>query len=277
MLDIAVHKKEVEQTVFFLRERIFRKPDIVIVLGTGLGALADSLDVDFSLSYPDIPNFPVSSVESHAGKLIFGKLAGRSVAILQGRCHYYEGYSARELTLPIRVLSLLGARILMVTNAAGGINSRLEPGSIMIIEDHINLIPDNPLRGPNVDEWGPRFPDLSQPYDRKLITVAGKIAARLAPAKIVTGVYMAVPGPSMETPAETRFFRNSGADAVGMSSVPEVIVANHAGMKVVGLSAIANVNDPDDFKPITMEDVVRRAGEIEPLLLELVRKIISSI
>jgi purine-nucleoside phosphorylase len=277
MIDIARHKQQVEETVAFLQERIYRKPEIVIVLGTGLSGLADCLDVDLVFSYGDIPHFPVSTVESHAGNLLFGKLNNRAVAILQGRFHYYEGYSTRELTFPVRVLSLLGAKILLATNAAGGLNPSFEPGSIMVVEDHINFIPDNPLRGPNVDEWGPRFPDLSEPYDKKLIAVARECAEKLALERVASGVYAAIPGPSLETPAETRFFRSSGADAVGMSSVPEVIVAIHAGMKVLCLSAIANVNDPDNFQSITLEDVVRKAGEIEPALLALIKEILGEL
>ncbi len=277
MIDIALHKQQVEETVAFLQERICRKPEIVIVLGTGLSGLVDCLDVDVVFSCGDIPHFPVSTVESHAGNLVFGKLNGKAVAILQGRFHYYEGYSARQVAFPVRVLSLLGAGILLATNAAGGLNPSFEPGSIMIVEDHLNFIPDNPLRGPNVAEWGPRFPDLSEPYDKKLIAVARKCAAELGLQRVESGVYAAIAGPSLETPAETRFLRSNGADAVGMSSVPEIIVAIHAGMKVLCLSVIANVNDPDNFQPITLEDIVRKAGEAGPALLVLIKEILAEL
>jgi purine-nucleoside phosphorylase len=199
------------------------------------------------------------------------------VAVLQGRFHYYEGYSTKELTFPLRALSLLGTEILVVTNAAGGLDTRFSPGTIMVIRDHLNFIPDNPLRGENIEAWGPRFPDLSEPYDRNLIDVTMQCAKKLKLANVTKGVYVAIPGPSLETPAETRFLRNAGADAVGMSSVPEVIVAKHAGMKVLGLSAVANVNDPDNFAPILLDEIIQAAQKIEPDLQQLIREVLRTI
>ncbi len=272
MREMPDYKAKVEDAVSFLKGRIKRPPAVVIILGTGLGSLIDSMEVDVQLPYQDIPHFPQSTVPGHHGNLVFGTLSGRDVAVLQGRFHYYEGYSTRELTLPLRVLSLLGADILVLTNAAGGLNPDYTPGTIMVIRDHLNFIGENPLRGANIEEWGPRFPDLSEPYDRALMGAAMGSAEKIHLTNVTSGVYVAIPGPSLETPAETRFLRSAGADAVGMSSVPEVIVAKHAGMRVLALSAIANVNDPDNFVPIMLDDIIRAAGEIEPLLQELVRE-----
>jgi purine-nucleoside phosphorylase len=268
------YKNKVDETVNFLKGKIKKTPSVVIILGTGLGGLIDSIEVDTLLPYEQIPHFPQSTVEGHKGNLIFGKLRGKDVAVLQGRFHYYEGYSTRELTLPLRTISLLGAQTLVVTNAAGGLDTNFTPGTIMIIRDHLNFIGENPLRGENVDAWGPRFPDLSEPYNKKLISVTMQCAEKLDMANVTTGVYVAIPGPSLETPAETKFLRNAGADAVGMSSVPEVIVAKHAGMKVLGLSAVANVNDPDNFSPILLDDIIKVAQEIEPRLQELIKEVL---
>jgi len=277
MISIEDYKNRVNDTVSFLKERMKQAPSVVIILGTGLGGLVDSIEVDTLLPYEKVPNFPRSTVEGHRGNLILGKLNGKDVAVLQGRFHYYEGYSTRELTFPLRVLSLLGAETLILTNAAGGLDTGFNPGTIMAIRDHLNFIGENPLRGENVDAWGPRFPDLSEPYDTKLLDLTMQCAEKLHMTNVTTGVYAAIPGPSLETPAETRFLRNAGADAVGMSSVPEVIVAKHAGMKVLGLSAVANVNDPDNFVPILLDDIIKAAQEIEPGLQELIKEIIRAI
>jgi len=277
MISIEDYKNKVNETVSFLKEKIKRKPSVVIILGTGLGGLIDSIEVDTLLPYEQIPHFPRSTVESHQGNLIFGKLSGKDVVVLQGRFHYYEGYSTRDLTFPLRTISLLGAETLVVTNAAGGLDTSFSPGTIMIIRDHLNFIGENPLRGENVDAWGPRFPDLSEPYDRKLIDLTLQCAENLRITNVIAGVYAAIPGPSLETPAETKFLRSTGADAVGMSSVPEVIVAKHAGMRVLGLSAIANVNDPNNFAPIILNDIIKAAQEIEPALQELIKKVLNLI
>ena len=270
-------KQKVDGAVGFLRERMPERPEIVLVLGTGLSGLAERIDSPVVLPYAEIPNFPKATVASHAGNLIFGRLCSKPVAVLQGRFHYYEGYSARELTMPIRALALLGAKTLIVSNSAGGLNPAFSPGTVMVVRDHLNFIPDNPLRGSNIDAWGPRFPDLSAPYDRRLIDTALSCAAREQIAQVATGVYVAIPGPSLETPAETRYLRQCGADAVGMSTVPEVIVAIHAGMRVLGLSVVANVNDPDNLKPIILEEIIaetkRAEGRLSQLLLAILPEI----
>ena len=277
MISIEDYKYKVDETVSFLKEKMKRAPSVVIILGTGLGGLIDSIEIDTLLPYEEIPYFPRSTVEGHQGNLIFGNLNGKDIAVLQGRFHYYEGYSTRELTFPLRTLSLLGAKTLVVTNAAGGLDPGFVPGTIMVIRDHLNFIGENPLRGENVDAWGGRFPDLSEPYDRKLIAVTLQCAEKLHMTNVTTGVYVAIPGPSLETPAETRFLRLAGADAVGMSSVPEVIVAKHAGMKVLGLSAVANINDPDNFIPIMLDDIIKAAQKIEPDMQELIKEVLSVI
>ena len=268
------YQLQVEKAVAYLGARIPESPEIVIALGTGLGSLADLVESPLVIPYAEIPSFPQAQVVSHAGNLVFGKLAGRSVVILQGRCHYYEGYSTRELTLPLRVMALLGADSLVVANAAGGLNPDFAVGSLMIIRDHINLIPDNPLRGANNDAWGPRFPDLSAAYDKELIGLVRCGAERLGIANLTTGVYGAISGPSLETPAETRYLRDCGIDAIGMSTVPEVIVARHASMRVLGLSVIANINDPDHFQPIILEDVIARTEQVVGQLTTLITEVI---
>jgi len=277
MIDMADYKDKVEEAVSFLKDRIKDEPAVVIILGTGLGGLIESMKVGTLLPYEEIPGFPRSTVPGHRGNLFFGSLSGKNVAVLQGRFHFYEGYSTRDLTFPLRVLSLLGAEILIVTNAAGGLDTSCSPGTIMIIRDHLNFIGENPLRGPNVEEWGPRFPDLSEPYDKNLIETALACAEKLHLGNVTTGVYVAIPGPSLETPAETRFLRGAGADGVGMSSVPEVIIAKHAGMRVLGLSVVANVNDPDNFVPILLDDIIKAAQEIEPALQKLIKEVLKAL
>ncbi|MDH4320167.1 MAG: purine-nucleoside phosphorylase [Desulfobulbaceae bacterium] len=277
MNEMETYRQRVEEAVRFLEERFRERPEIILIMGTGLGGLADHLDNPQTIAYADIPHFPRSTVASHAGNLLFGALGGKRVAALQGRFHYYEGYSARELTFPVRVLSLLGAGILVVSNAAGGLNPAYAPGSLMILRDHLNLIPDNPLRGINIDAWGPRFPDLSATYDPALIDKIMACAAKLGLANMECGVYVAIPGPSLETPAETRYLRQIGADAVGMSTVPEVIVAKHAGLKVLGVSVVSNVNDPDNQQPILLEEIIaqteRTAARLVRLLLEFFKEL----
>lgn len=275
MIDIAGHRGKVEEALGYLRDRIAEPPEIVVSLGTGLSSLAHSLTVSLTIPYGDIPHFPVSTVASHMGNLVLGRIGHRPLAILQGRVHCYEGYSAREVAFPVRVLSLLGCRTAIVTNASGGLNPAYAPGSIMVLTDHINLLGDNPLRGPNIDEWGPRFPDLSRPYDPELVQIALRAAQKLGLEKIETGAYVCIPGPSLETPAETRFLRQCGGDAVGMSSIPEILVALHAGMKVLGLSVVANVNDPDNLQPILLDDIIRTARRTEPILQKLIAEIIA--
>lgn len=265
----------VEETVAFLSEKLPFTPRTVIQLGTGLGNFAGRVKAELVLPYRDIPNFPESTVESHQGNLIIGHLNKEPVAVLQGRFHFYEGYSTRDVTFPIRTLSLLGAKLLVITNAAGGLNPIFAPGSIMVMRDHINFLGENPLRGPNNENWGPRFPDLSVPYHPGLIKLALDSASQCTIQNVVSGVYACIPGPSLETPAETRWLREAGGDGVGMSSVPEAIVALHAGMHVLGLSVISNVNDPDNFQPIILEDILKAAAEAGPRLENLLSEISS--
>jgi len=268
--------KKVEETYQFLKEKVSLSPDIVITLGTGLSSLGEKVKKVKTFPYKEIPNFPVSTVETHKGELIFGFLENKKVAVLQGRFHYYEGYSTKELTFPLRVLTLFKPKIYIVSNAAGGLNLTFKSGDIMIIKDHINLIPDNPLRGINNEKWGPRFPDMSKAYDLELRELFKKVAQKLN-EEIKEGVYVAIPGPSLETPAETKFLKIIGADAVGMSTVPEVIVAVHAGLKVLGISIISNVNDPDNFKPILFSEVVEQSKKTEKRLEKLIRAFIREL
>lgn len=271
------YQQQVEECVRFIRERAPFTPEIIIQLGTGLGNFAEKVQPELILPYAELPHFPQSTVTSHSGNLIFGRISGKNTVVLQGRFHYYEGYSSKEVAFPIRVLSLLGAKTLIVTNAAGGLNPLFHAGSIMVFRDHLNFLGENPLRGANVDAWGPRFPDFSTPYHPGLIKTALDSATYCKIANVISGVYVCIPGPSLETPAETRWLRESGADAVGMSSVPEIIVARHAGMDVLGLSVVSNVNDPDNFEAIILEDIIATAEAMEPKLEKLIIEICKRI
>lgn len=279
MPDMVEYKKQVDECVACLQQEAPFIPEIVVQLGTGLGDFADSLQTEAVFSYRDLPHFPESTVSSHSGKLLFAEIKGKKAAVLQGRFHFYEGYSTKEVAFPIRVLSLLGAKTLILTNAAGGLNPLFKPGSIMVFRDHLNFLGENPLRGENIDEWGPRFPDLSTPYHPELIKIALDSGGRCKIQNVISGVYVCIPGPSLETPAETRWLRESGADAVGMSSIPEAIVAIHAGMQVLGLSVVSNINDPDDFQPIILKDIIAAAkaagSDLGRLILEIVPQIHS--
>jgi purine-nucleoside phosphorylase len=271
--DVNRYRNQVEECAAFLRDRYAFSPQTIFQLGTGLGTVAEQVNSVHIIPYTDIPHFPQSTVAGHSGNLLLGYLHDHPVAVLQGRFHYYEGYSTKEVTFPIRVLTLLGAKTLLITNAAGGLNPLFAAGSIMVIRDHLNFLGENPLRGENVESWGPRFPDLSCPYDPGLMKIALDSAQHLGMNGVVTGVYVCIPGPSLETPAETRWLRDCGADAVGMSSVPEVLVALHGGLLVLGLSVIANVNDPDNPKPVTLEDVIQTASQAAPRLEQLIFEI----
>lgn len=277
MSDITLLQAQAEEAAAFLRARLPLRPDVLIQLGTGLGGIATAMTQSCSIPYADIPHFPCSTVTSHAGNLLCGQLAGKPVAVLQGRLHYYEGYSAREVAFPVRVLSLLGVKTAIITNAAGGLNPAWQAGAIMLCSDHLNLLPDNPLRGPNVAAWGPRFPDLSQPYCPALRSLAQHVAQRIGLRELCSGTYVCIPGPSLETPAETRMLRLLGGDAVGMSSVPEVITALHGGLRVLGLSVIANVNNPDNLAPIRIEEIVAAAQQAEPRLQQLVTEVVRNL
>jgi purine-nucleoside phosphorylase len=256
-----------KQTVDYLRLEGITDPEIGIVLGTGLGKMVNAMDVIKSIDYMDIPNFPLATVESHSGKLIYGRLHGKLILALQGRFHYYEGYSLQEVTFPIRVLKLLGIKCLLLSNAAGAMNLNFKKGTLMLIDDHIHLLPDNPLRGKNLDEFGPRFPDMSRPYSPTLNNKLLEIAAR---EQIILhkGVYISVMGPNLETRAEYRMYRNF-ADAVGMSTVPEVIVANHMGLPCAAVSVLTDECDPDNLAPARLEDILEIAGKAEVHLIRL--------
>lgn len=267
--------KKIDQTIQFIGKHSQLKPEVGIVLGTGLGDLVGEIEKENELSYEDIPYFPLSTVETHAGKLILGNVAGKSVVAMQGRFHYYEGYSMQEITYPIRVMKVLGIHTLVISNAAGGMNPLFRKGDLMIIDDHINLLGDNPLIGPNIDEFGPRFPDMSEPYSQRLIRIAEEVALT-EKIRLQKGVFVAVSGPNLETRAEYRFLRSLGADAVGMSTVPEVIVARHMGLEVFGVSVITDECLPDALQPVDIPDIIRTANEAQPRLTLLMKKLIEN-
>jgi purine-nucleoside phosphorylase len=266
---------KIKQTVEFLRSAGFTNPEIGIVLGTGLGKMVHEIDIIRTIDYCDIPNFPLATVEFHSGKLIYGKLHGKHVLAMQGRFHYYEGYTLEEVTFPIRVMKSLGIRHLLLSNAAGAMNLGFKKGSLMLIDDHINLLPDNPLRGKNLDEYGPRFPDMSRPYSPFLNSKLLEIAER---EKILLhqGVYVAIMGPNLETRAEYRMYGNF-ADAVGMSTVPEVIVANHMGLPCAAISVLTDECDPDNLQPAKIEDILDIAGKAEVFLIRLFSLLIKEL
>jgi purine-nucleoside phosphorylase len=268
--------KKIIQTVEFIHDKVPLQPEIGIVLGTGLGGLAKEIEVKYALEYSDIPNFPVSTVESHSGKLLFGELGGKKVVAMQGRFHYYEGYSMQEVTFPIRVMKLLGIKRLFLSNASGGVNPDFEVGEIMILNDHINLFPAHPLIGPNLDELGNRFPDMSQAYDKKMISVAKEVAKEQG-VKVSEGVYAGLTGPTLETPAEYKYVRIIGADTVGMSTVPEVIVARHMDIPCFAVSIITDLGVPGKIKEVSVEDVIAVANEQEPKMTAIMKELISRI
>lgn len=273
MLDLV---EKVNAAAEAVRARWKAVPAAGIILGTGLGGFAEEITADARIPYGEIPHFPESTVESHAGRLVCGKLAGVPVIAMEGRFHFYEGYSMADITFPVRVMKALGCKTLIVSNACGGMNPQYSLGDIMIIEDHINLMGDNPLRGRNDDRLGPRFPDMCHPYDNELIAKARQIALE---NKIVTqkGVYVAVAGPNLETRAEYRFLRAIGCDVVGMSTVPEVIVAAHAGLRVLGLSVITDLCLPDALEPAELSTILAVAAGAEPKLRLIVREIVASL
>lgn len=252
------------------------QPEIGIILGTGLGGLVNEIDVEFSLMYSNIPNFPISTLEFHSGKLIFGKLNGKKVVAMQGRLHYYEGYSMQQITFPIRVMKALGIQHLFISNAAGSLNADFKKGDLMIINDHINLQPESPLRGRNDNDMGPRFPDMSQPYQKDFIKRAMDIAA----AEKITchqGVYVSVTGPNLETKAEYKYLRIIGGDAVGMSTVPEVIVANHMSIPVFAISVLTDEGFGDVLVPVSLEEILETARTAEPKMTKILSQLILSL
>jgi len=266
--------ESINQAVEFIDAKMKFKPDIALILGSGLGVLAEEISDKKVLKYEDIPNFPVSTVEGHAGQFVFGNLEGKKVVAMQGRFHFYEGYSMQEIALPIRVMYKMGARKLIVTNAAGGINRNFKPGNFMIIQDHINLMGDNPLKGENIKEFGPRFPDMSEVYNKSLRELAENVALENK-INTVKGVYCGLSGPSYETPAEIRYLRNSGGDAVGMSTVPETITANHMGMDILGISCITNMAAGVLPKPLDHKEVMEIAEKVKPKFSKLIRGILK--
>lgn len=263
---------KIQETATWLRDRMPNHPQTAIILGTGLGHLAERIEKISCISYSDIPNFPVSTVEGHSGQLIFGRLGDKDIMAMEGRFHYYEGYSMQQVTFPIRVMYELGIQTLFVSNAAGGTNPDFSIGDIMIITDHINYMPENPLHGPNLPT-GPRFPDMSEAYSQQLISLADSIA-REKGIKVQHGVYLATQGPTYETPSEYRMFGIWGADAVGMSTVPEVIVARHCGIKVFGISVITDMGVSGRIVKVTHEDVQRAANEAQPRMATIMEEMI---
>jgi purine-nucleoside phosphorylase len=267
-------KKQIKEAADHIQGQTKVKPQIGIVLGTGLGELVKEISVDAQFSYQQIPHFAVSTVETHAGKLILGSISNRLVVAMQGRFHYYEGYSMLQITFPIRVMKFLGIKTLVISNAAGGMNPLFRKGDLMIMDDHINLLGDNPLIGPNDNSLGPRFPDMSEPYSRRLIELAKQIALE-EKMKIQRGVYVAVSGPNLETRAEYRFLRDIGADVVGMSTIPEVIVARHMGLEVFGISVVTDECFPDALQPADVADIIKTANAAQPQLTLLMKRLIA--
>lgn len=267
----------IRESVAYIKHRIGDfTPEVGIILGTGLGGLVKEIEVEYQLMYTNIPNFPISTLEFHSGKLIFGTLAGKKVVAMQGRLHYYEGYDMKQITFPVRVMKFLGIQTLLVSNASGAINPDYRKGDLLIIDDHINLQPVNPLVGANYEELGPRFPDMSRPYQAQLINKALEIAKQ----KNITchkGVYVAVTGPNLETRAEYKYLRIIGADAVGMSTVPEVIVANHMALPVFAISVLTDECFPDTLEPVSVEEIIKVAMSAEPKMTEILKELVKTI
>lgn len=268
--------EKIKEVAAFLRSKGITSPDTGIVLGTGLGKLVSEIDIEIAIDYADIPHFPVSTVESHKGHLIYGNLEGHKVLVMQGRFHIYEGYSLQQVTLPIRVMKLLGVKWLLLSNAAGAINKSYQKSDLMLLDDHINLLPENPLTGKNIDELGPRFPDMSCPYspelNHKMYQAAEKYNITLH-----KGVYAVVAGPNLETRAEYRYLGIIGADVVGMSTVPEVIVAHHMGLPCAAVSVVTDLCDPDNLVPAVLADILETAGKAEIKLIRLFKEVIRNL
>ena len=269
MQSIEQFRTNLKEATDFIRTKTDIKPDIGIILGTGLGSLVDGIDLKVEIDYDDIPHFPNSTVESHHGRLLFGRLKGKDVVCMQGRFHYYEGYSFQEIVFPVRVMNQLGINTLVVSNAAGGMNPNFANGDIMLIKDHINFFPGNPLIGPNDNDLGPRFPDMYEVYNHRFLDMAKAVALEQN-LRLQEGVYIGVTGPTLETAAEYRFFRRTGADAVGMSTIPEVIAAHHQGNKILAFSIITDMGLPDNMHPVSIEEVIAIAGKAEPKLRDLI-------
>lgn len=267
---------QIKEASNYIQSKGVSEPIFGIVLGTGLGNLATKIDPITEIDYAEIPHFPVSTVESHHGKLIYGTIEGKKVLAMQGRFHYYEGYSMQQITFPIRVMKLLGVQKLLISNAAGTVNPNFKKGSLMLIDDHINMLPANPLSGKNIDELGPRFPDMSQPYDKEMNNLLASISKELG-ITLHKGVYTPVAGPNLETRAEYRYLRHIGSDAIGMSTVPEVIVANHMALPCVAISVLTDECDPDNLKPVSIAEILEIAGKAEKDLTKLYVELIKRI
>lgn len=267
---------KINETIEVIRKKTKETYEIGIVLGTGLGGLVRDIEIEHTFDYSELPHFPLSTVESHKGKLILGKINGKNVIAMQGRFHYYEGYTMKQITYPIRVMKFLGVKTLLVSNACGGMNPIYKRGDIMLMLDHINLLGDNPLIGLNEDTLGPRFPDMSEPYSLELISLAEQVALENK-IKVQKGIYVVVPGPNLETRAEYRFLRATGADVVGMSTVPEDIVANHMGMRVLGISIITDECFPDSLQPVNVEEIISTAMRAEPKMTLIMKEVIKRI
>lgn len=268
--------KKINDSVQSIRNITDIKPELAIILGTGLGGLAENIEESVVIPYEKIDNFPISTVSGHLGNLVLGKLEGKWVVAMQGRFHYYEGYSMQEIAFPIRVMKELGANIIIISNAAGGMNRIFQRGDLMLISDHINLMGDNPLIGPNDDKLGPRFPDMSEAYDKKLIFLTEKIALE-EKIKLHKGIYAGLTGPMLETPAEYRMLITIGADAVGMSTIPEVIAANHMGMRVLGISCITDLAIDGVVEKVHFQEILDAANRSEPIMTDLIKKVIKNI
>jgi len=278
-MSIFVTLEQIDEAADAIRKRTSYRPRVGLILGSGLNSLADSVQKPDVIPYGELPNWPVSTVQGHAGRLVIGELEGQTALVMQGRIHFYEGYSMSQITLPVRVMLRLGLEMMFVTNAAGGVNPDFAPGDVMLITDNLNLIGmmgANPLMGPNIDELGPRFPDMSQAYDRKLMDIARQVAAN-ENIPLREGIYCALSGPSFEGPADLRFLRGIGADAVGMSTAPEVIVARHGGMRVLGLSGISNKANLDGSTVTTHEEVMEAGKTITPKIEKIIRGVLRSL
>jgi purine-nucleoside phosphorylase len=278
-MSIFVTLEQIDRAADAIRKRTSYRPRVGLILGSGLNGLADSVQKADIIPYGELPNWPVSTVQGHAGRLVIGELEGQTALVMQGRIHFYEGYSMSQITLPVRVMLRLGLQMMFVTNAAGGVNPDFSPGDVMLITDNLNLIAmmgGNPLMGPNIDELGPRFPDMSQAYDRKLMDLARQVASN-ENIPLREGIYCALSGPSFEGPADLRFLRGIGADAVGMSTVPEVIVARHGGMRVLGLSGISNKANLDGSTATTHEEVIEAGKVITPKIEKIIRGVLRSL
>lgn len=273
---MKINLEHIQEATAYLQSKTDFKPEVGIILGTGLGALVKDIEIEIAVNYEDIPNFPISTVETHKGKLIFGTLSGKKVVAMQGRFHYYEGYNMQQVIMPVRVMKLLGIDKLFISNAAGGLHKNFNTSDLMIITDHINLFPENPLRGPNMDTFGGRFPDMFEAYDKKLIALAKDVAKEKG-IDIKEGVYAGVPGPNLETPAEYRYLEKIGADAVGMSTIPENIAARHIDMPVFAVSVITDLCYPEKLRHVSVPEIIAAAMRAEPKMSEIFKGLLAKI